>query len=58
LLAVGRQAQAARQALEGGSGDFPADRPGDLLAALDRAAARKVTILSAPAVISEYERAA
>jgi hypothetical protein len=29
---------------------------GDLLAALDPAAAKKVTILSAPAVISEYQR--
>jgi LuxR family maltose regulon positive regulatory protein len=46
---VGRQALAPQQVCDGGSGNPRLIDRGDLLAALDRAAARKVTIISAPA---------
>ena len=42
---AGRKARAPRQASDGGSRNSPLIDRGDLLAALDRAAARKVTII-------------
>src|SRR6476469_10812573 len=46
---VGRQAVAPQDGSDGGSGNARLIARGDLLAALDRAASRKVTIISAPA---------
>jgi ATP/maltotriose-dependent transcriptional regulator MalT len=47
--AAERQAEARRPASDGGSSDLRLIDRVDLFAALDRAAARKVTIISAPA---------